>query len=401
MPRRLWTRAPFRLNKARVSPPSPAPSGPASLAPAFAGAAATFSGIGLARFAYVPLFPAMVNAGWVSGGEAGLLGALNLAGYLTGVLGGRGLARRLGTRAALHLGMALAALSCAGCAVDLGLPWLAGWRAAAGAAGGVLMALAGPAVQGAVAPARRGTAGGIVMTGVGAGIVTASLASPVLLGFGLAPAWLALALAVAAAWAAAARSFPATPVRPVAAAAPRGAGALYLAYGLSAAGLVPHMVYFGDLVVRGRGFDPAYGSLTWLAFGIGGLLGPLLGGRAADRWGSLAAIRLWLALQAAALALALLPGLPALAAAAFLGGFATIGLTSVALARTREIAGAGSGAIWVRATAAFAVAQATTSFGYAALFAGTGSHDPLFAVGLALSLAALVPVVLPGSAGPR
>jgi len=31
-----------------------------------AGACATLSGIGLGRFAYVPLFPAMVLAGWVS-----------------------------------------------------------------------------------------------------------------------------------------------------------------------------------------------------------------------------------------------------------------------------------------------------------------------------------------------
>ena len=42
-----------------------------SLGPAFAGAAATLSGIGLARFAYVPLFPVMVAAGWVSGAEGG------------------------------------------------------------------------------------------------------------------------------------------------------------------------------------------------------------------------------------------------------------------------------------------------------------------------------------------
>jgi hypothetical protein len=54
------------------------------LRPALAGAAATFSGIGLSRFAYVPLFPAMVSAGWVTGPEGGLLGAFNLAGYLAG-----------------------------------------------------------------------------------------------------------------------------------------------------------------------------------------------------------------------------------------------------------------------------------------------------------------------------
>jgi hypothetical protein len=50
---------------------------PSSLSPAFAGAAATLSGIGLARFAYVPLFPAMVAAGWVTGAEGGFLGAVN------------------------------------------------------------------------------------------------------------------------------------------------------------------------------------------------------------------------------------------------------------------------------------------------------------------------------------
>src|SRR4051812_2024908 len=61
---------------------------PSSLSPAFAGAAATLSGIGLARFAYVPLFPAMVAAAWVTGAEGGFLGAVNLAGYLIGVLGG-------------------------------------------------------------------------------------------------------------------------------------------------------------------------------------------------------------------------------------------------------------------------------------------------------------------------
>src|SRR3954449_13287001 len=91
-------------------------SAPSALRPALAGAAATLSGIGLARFAYVPLFPAMVAAGWVSGAEGGFLGAVNLAGYLIGVLGGRPLARRFGTARALDVGMGLAALAFAACA---------------------------------------------------------------------------------------------------------------------------------------------------------------------------------------------------------------------------------------------------------------------------------------------
>ncbi|HYY84698.1 MAG TPA: YbfB/YjiJ family MFS transporter, partial [Beijerinckiaceae bacterium] len=105
------------------------------LRPALAGAAATFSGIGLARFAYVPLFPAMVGAGWISGAEGGFLGAVNLSGYLAGVLGGRRLAMRVGTAAALDLSLALAALSFAAGAWNGGLAWLALWRAGAGVAG--------------------------------------------------------------------------------------------------------------------------------------------------------------------------------------------------------------------------------------------------------------------------
>ncbi len=72
-----------------------------SLRPALTGAAATLSGIGLARFSYVPLFPIMVSAGWVDPAGAGLLGAVNLGGYLAGALAGRGVARRMGTAGAL------------------------------------------------------------------------------------------------------------------------------------------------------------------------------------------------------------------------------------------------------------------------------------------------------------
>ena len=80
------------------------------LAPAFAGAAAICSGIGLARFAYVPLFPAMVAAGWVDGAGAGLLGAINLTGYLLGALVARPVARALSVPRALDAGMGLAGM---------------------------------------------------------------------------------------------------------------------------------------------------------------------------------------------------------------------------------------------------------------------------------------------------
>jgi predicted MFS family arabinose efflux permease len=360
------------------------------LRPAFAGAAATFSGIGLSRFAYVPLFPAMVSAGWITGPEGALLGALNLAGYLAGVLGGRSLARRVGTARAIDCGMALAFLGFAACAVNLGAPWLALCRFVSGAAGGILMALAGPAVQGAVEPGRRGMAGGIVIGGVGIGIMVASGSVPAALPLGISAAWLLLAGIVAAVWAFAHPQWPDTEIAPPPAGTPARSSVLQVAYGVSAAGLVPHMVFFVDAAVRGHGVSPAFGAMLWLVFGLGGLVGTLLAGNLVDRFGALPAFRLWLAVQVVALAAAL-SGHPALLAlSSTAAGFSTLGLSTIALARARELAGAAAGAVWVRATAAFAISQAGTGFALAFLFGQTGSHAHVFLAGLCLSVVALL-----------
>ncbi|MGG5810161.1 YbfB/YjiJ family MFS transporter [Falsiroseomonas sp. CW058] len=361
------------------------------LTPAWAGAGAICAGVGLARFAYVPLFPAMVGAGWVDGGGAGLLGAANFTGYLLGVLAGRGLAGRLGVPRVLDLGMGLALVAFAACALDAGLAWFTLWRGLAGVAGGFLMALAGPAVQASVAPAQRGLAGGIVMAGAGGGIILAGLLVPPLLRGGLPAAWLGLAAGVGLVWLLARPAWPDPPALPAATAAqavPR-AGRLLLAYGLSGAGMVAPMVYLADLAVRGRGLPIEAGALAWMGFGAGAVAGTLLGGRIAGRIGGRRALPWWMAAQVAALTLALSPWWPALFLAAPLGGFAGIGATAVTLAAAREVAGAQAGVVWVRATAGYAVAQAGIGFALAGLFAATGeSHAAVFGAGLALSAAA-------------
>ena len=360
---------------------------------ALAGAAATCSGIGLGRFAYVPLFPAMVAAGWVDGAGAGLIGAVNLAGYLIGTLAARGLARRHGVPRVLSAGLVCIAVAFAACAWNGGLLWLAAWRGVAGLAGGVLMANAGPAVQAVVAPERRGAAAGVVIGGVGAGVSLASLLVPAALPFGLSATWLALAALVFALLAFAHRRWPDPPA--AANAIPlRGevppARAFVLSYALSGAGLVPVMVYLADLAVRGRGFDITAGSLIWLLFGLGGIAGTLTGGRVASAIGGRRANLLWLGIQVLALALTLLPGAGAIIVAALVSGFAAMGITAVALTAARERVGILAGVLFVRATIGFAVMQSLSGFAMAALFAATEeSHFAIFVAGLALSVAAL------------
>ncbi|WP_336490803.1 YbfB/YjiJ family MFS transporter [Methylobacterium nigriterrae] len=360
------------------------------LRPALSGASATFVGVGLARFAYLTLFPVMVTAQWLDGGGAGLLGAFNLMGYLIGVSGGRLLAKHIGVPRSLDCGMLLTALSFFACGWNGGLVWLAIWRSAAGVSGGVLMSLAGPAVQAVVEPAQRGTAGGVVISGVGTGIIVTALAIPPILNWGLPAAWIVLAACIVILWAFARPAWPRTEIFEQ----PKGANfgsatVLILAYGIAGAGMVPHMVYLADLAVRGQGHTFSFATYALLLFGLGALSGTLAAGRAVDRWGGARTIQMWFAFQTFAVALVLAPPSFCLLLGAFLGGFGGIGATAVVLGRAREIAGETAGVIWQYATASFAISQAVSSLALALVFAHTGSHGQLFAVGLACSLAAV------------
>src|SRR6185312_12066918 len=101
-------------------------------------------GIGLARFSYAPLIPALVAAQWLTPGDAAYLGAVNLIGYLVGALMARRAASRVPLAPLLRAMMGLATLSFFVCALPLGFAWFAPWRFLAGFAGAILMVLAPP-----------------------------------------------------------------------------------------------------------------------------------------------------------------------------------------------------------------------------------------------------------------
>jgi MFS family permease len=112
-----------------------------------AGLCASLVGIGLARFAYTPLLPALIGGGWFAPSAAAYLGAANLAGYLAGALLARWWAARVDAVLLLRAMMALATAAFCACASPLSFAWYLVWRLAAGVAGGVLMVLAAPTVS--------------------------------------------------------------------------------------------------------------------------------------------------------------------------------------------------------------------------------------------------------------
>ncbi len=370
------------------------------------GLCACLVGIGLARFAYTPLIPALIAAGWFSPAHAAYLGAANLAGYLVGALAARRLAARVPAAHVLRAMMLLATGAFFACATPVSFLWFFLWRFLAGLAGGMLMVLAPPTVLPHVPPARRGLAGGLIFTGVGLGIAASGTLVPLLLREGLVATWcglgaIALALTVLT-W----RGWPtASPVAP--AASPlagvegrRGGGiglvlaVLFVEYGLNATGLVPHMVFLVDFVARDLDRGLATGAAYWVVFGVGALLGPAAAGAAGDRVGFGPALRLGLLVQAAAVGVLALTAEPAvLAVSSFVIGAFVPGCTTLVLGRVRELLAdesAAQTAAWSRATMAFALGQAAAAYGFSFIFARSGGYALLFGLGGAVLLVAFI-----------
>ncbi|MBU6492392.1 MAG: YbfB/YjiJ family MFS transporter [Burkholderiales bacterium] len=366
-----------------------------------AGFCASLVGIGIARFAYTPLLPAIIGAHWFAPSAAAYLGAANLAGYLGGALSARPAARAMAVPTMIRAMMALATAACFACALPVSFLWFFLWRFASGLAGGALMVLAAPAVLPHVAPARRGLAGGVIFMGVGVGIAASGTLVPLLLRQGLMQTWLGLGvlslLLTLAAW----RSWPRDDAAPAAAAtAPRRAHqvatlrALYAEYALNAVGLVPHMIFLVDFVARGLGLGLQVGAEYWVLFGLGAVVGPLLSGLLADRMGFGRALRLAYLIQALAVSLpAFGLGSAWLMLSSVVVGAFTPGIVPLVLGRVHQLLAhhpAEQKAAWSAATTSFAVMQAIAAYGMSYLFSRqAGDYRLLFVLGVAALLLAL------------
>ncbi|ERF86198.1 MULTISPECIES: YbfB/YjiJ family MFS transporter [Bradyrhizobium] len=370
---------------------------------AAAGLCASLVGLGLARFAYTPLIPALIAAKWFTPAEAVYLGAANLAGYLAGALIARDLGARIGSVWALRGMMVLAAISCFACAVPISFVWFFGFRFLAGISGGVIMVLAATAILPHTAPSKRGLIGGVIFAGVGLGIAASGTLVPLLLQQGVKQAWYGLgalsAVLTLISWKAWPAEAPAAHVAAEPPVAMHGVRsplvlALCVEYGLNALALVPHMVFLVDFVARGLGQGIAAGSYYWVLYGIGAVVGPLLTGHLADRAGFAAALRAAFLIEAVAVALPAVTTSPAalIVSSLIVGGF-TPGIVPLVIGRIHELiphSAASQRSAWAQATTTFALFQAAGAYGLSYLFAQSGgNYALLFVIGAAGVAAAL------------
>jgi predicted MFS family arabinose efflux permease len=372
----------------------------------FAGTVTVLVGIGLARFAYTPLIPALIDGGWFTGPAAAYLGAANLLGYLLGALSAHRLSVRLGAGRVVRLGLATAIVSFVACAWPLPFVWFFLWRFLAGAAGGALMVVGPSSVITRAPPAQRPSAGAYVFTGVGLGILLSATIVPALAATGLTVTWLALAgtslVLTVATWRAWRPAAPATDdddsaTAPAARAwVPLAVVLVILAYGFDAVGFVPHTVFWVDFLARERELGMGAASVQWAVFGAGAALGPFVVGRLAACLGWHAGLSLAYALKAGAVALPLIAvSTAATTVSSFVVGALVPGMVALTSGRLAELVGPQlHSRVWGWATAFFALAQAAAGYGLAGLFGLWGSYAPLYQIAAVALTAAMALVLL-------
>lgn len=371
----------------------------------FAGLCASLVGIGLARFAYTPLIPPMIEAHWFAARDVIYLGAANLVGYLIGALAGRPAARRFGARVTLRAMMLLASAAFFACAFPLSVGWFFGWRLMSGIAGGIIMVLAAMTVLPHVPAHRKGMASGAIFLGIGLGIAASGTVVPLLLDMGMRATWLGLGvlsllLSVASWW-----CWPHALHTPVPVGEPGAAARasvrmelnlLYLQYALMAVGLVPMMVFLVDYVARGLGWGTHTAALFWIVYGIGAIAGPMVYGALSDRAGPALTshLTIWLQVGAIALMMCASSHLLLLVATLVIGSFPP-GIVPITLGRVQRILEGdlhAQNVVWSKATTVFALFQALGGYAYSYVFAHSGgNHRLLMGIGagaLAIALMA-------------
>lgn len=272
------------------------PDGQGRLLLAVGLAAGPLVALGLARFAYALLLPAMSDdLGW-SYSAAGALNTTNAAGYLVGALLAAPLARAIGSRRAFVAGTVLTTLVLALTAATSIYAVLLTIRFIAGLAGALTFVLGAALVAEASHRGTRGRAAmllGIYFGGAGAGIVAAGLLVPWVLsitnGTGWRAGWLVLAsvaaLATVAAWASARRvADPEPPGEAARAWDRRLVGWAVLAYTCFGVGYIAYLTFMSEYLLNEGMKSPVIAGF-WAIVGLAAAVSGLVWGRLLGRLG--------------------------------------------------------------------------------------------------------------------
>ena len=357
--------------------------------------------LGMSRYAYTPLIPALIRDGWVSVPQAGFLGGANCMGYLASCLLAIVLPRYLPIRSVIRLSLAIALIGGLMSAFDLGFRWLILARFVAGLSAAPLLVLTPSVLSSQISDRWKKVCSGIAFAGNGLFIVLISLTLPFFLEFDVQLSWLyeaaVTALACILVWPLSSRASGKPLVRSEVSHHLNGGQrkvllGLILAYGLGAVAVQPPTLFLTDYLHRDLGLRVSEASQVFSILGVGTAIGAGVSGLFAGLVGSRLTLFVVYVSGVISMLLVLFTSkIWALALAAGLAGVFLMGLVAMTSQRTMEAVGhAQHPKTWGTMTLAFALGLTVGSNGMSALLQYGQTYLDLFAIGFFIAFSGLV-----------
>ena len=328
--------------------------------------------IGLVRYAYSPLVPAMIDQDWLSSSQVGYLGTVNFVGNFIGAFLCAWFSRRFSGGVVCRVALLVGFISVGLSAIDFGPWWLAGCRFMAGltAAGGMILTPA--LVAQGIADKQRGKLISIVFAGSGLGVIILSLTLPSIAGENPTIGWLYTAgltlVCLVIAW-------PGLKTRSQQfTAAEEGSShtvyrgrliLLGITYLFAAAAIVPHSLYLAAYIHEVLKQPLSFSMMVYAIYGAGIMLGgPVMGGLVSRFLGRYVTLILCMAVGLIAVLMILLThGVWMAVASGFVLGLAQMGYASIVTHRVLMLAGPlGHIKWWGRLTIIFNISMASSAF---------------------------------------
>jgi predicted MFS family arabinose efflux permease len=337
-----------------------------SIALAVGGLVAMAAALGIGRFVYTPILPAMADALNLSKTQAGLIASANLLGYLIGALLAAAPTLPGSRRAWLLSALAVSAITTGAMGLVVSLPSFLALRFIGGAASAFVLVLASAQVLDGLASARRPHLVPIHFAGVGVGIAVSALAVSALIAaeadwrmLWYAPGALALGAVAAVTWLIPAE--PAVAPRPTINARParsqRGLPSLITAYGLFGFGYVITATFLVAIVRASPQIRPIE-PLVWLIVGLTAAPSVAIWANTSSRLGIPRTFSIACVAEAIGVAASVLwPSIAGIILAATLLGGTFMGLTALGLAGARQFAPVNPRPVLARMTASFGLGQ--------------------------------------------
>jgi predicted MFS family arabinose efflux permease len=364
---------------------------------ALGGMLAMAAALGIGRFVYTPVLPAMIDGLQLSKSQAGLIASFNFLGYLAGALASSRSAMAGGRKAWLIGALLASAATTLGMAASTDLLVLSGLRFLGGVASAYVIVTASTLVLGQLAAAGRGDLSAVHFAGVGVGIVASATVVSSLLAAGADWRWLWIVSGVLALGAIAPVALliqePGQDGAPAATLANGSKGhgitKLIVAYGLFGFGYVITATFLVT-IVRLTPELRLIEAWVWIVFGLAAIPSVAMWSWLGARTGLLTAFAIACIAEAAGVAASVewISVTGVLVSALLLGG-TFMGITALGLVAARQMSGAGAQRMIALMTGSFAMGQIIGPAVAGALYDQFGSFRiPSLIAATALVLAA-------------